>query len=113
MRKDGWAQGLLERLTVSKKRYETEKERPRDGDAIKQWLVGNLATHLEVDAETIDPKRSFVEHGLDSLDTIRFTDQIGEWLGLEFDEVLLYQYQSIDALALYLAEKLGLQEPVL
>jgi acyl carrier protein len=73
-------------------------------DAIRQWLVTQLAEQLGSAPQDIDGCQSFSEYGLDSLTGISLAGDLQEWLGISLSPTLLWEYPSVDTLAQYLAE---------
>lgn len=69
---------------------------------IQEWLVIYLAKSLEVETTEIDLQVSFDEYSLNSHDAIYLTGELEEWLGLELEATLLYEYTNIKELSEYL-----------
>jgi acyl carrier protein len=77
--------------------------------AAREWLINALAELLEVDPSTIDTRQPYARYGLDSSAAVGMTDSLGTWLGIEFDETLLYDHPTIEALCDHLVAR-GLVE---
>jgi acyl-CoA synthetase (AMP-forming)/AMP-acid ligase II/alkylation response protein AidB-like acyl-CoA dehydrogenase/acyl carrier protein len=71
---------------------------------LREWIMGWLSNRLRVPATQIDPKRSFADHGLDSLATVELTKALSDHLGRALDETLLWNFATIDAVADYLTQ---------
>jgi len=65
---------------------------------LRDFLARELAQILDVRAETLDPRRSFLEMGMDSLMAIRLLDRLGQGLEMKLDAVLAFEFDSLDAL---------------
>ena len=74
---------------------------------IEDWIVAYVADLLEIDSEEIDPALPFDRYGLDSSAAVGLTGDLEDWLGIEIDPTLLYDYPTIDSLANYLAATSG------
>jgi acyl carrier protein len=77
-----------------------------DSEAIKNWLVGYMATLLETESEKIDPTMPFERYGLDSSAMIVLSGDLQSWLGCQLEPTLLYDYPTIEMLALYLEKSI-------
>jgi acyl carrier protein len=74
-------------------------------DAITGWLVDRVASELKVAPETISLDESFSNIGLNSLNTLIITGELGEFLGFEeLNPSLLWDYPTIQKLAEHLTE---------
>ncbi|ELR96315.1 acyl carrier protein [Gloeocapsa sp. PCC 73106] len=69
---------------------------------VQQWLKNYVAELMEVAPETIDIGIPFDRYGLDSSAAIGLTGDLEDWLGIELDPTLLYDYPTIKALTQYL-----------
>lgn len=78
-----------------------------DADAIRRWLVSELAAKLMVDSSEVDPHQSIARYGIDSLGAVELKHSIETSLrvALPIDD-LLHNY-SIDQLA----EQIKAQRP--
>lgn len=72
---------------------------------IQDWLTNYLAELLEITPNEIDITISFDYYSLDSAAAVGLSGDLEEWLGYEFEPTLLYDYPTIEALAIYLAEE--------
>jgi acyl-CoA synthetase (AMP-forming)/AMP-acid ligase II/alkylation response protein AidB-like acyl-CoA dehydrogenase/acyl carrier protein len=82
-------------------------ERPRrasvkPGRALRSWIVTWLAQRLRVAESQIDPRRSFADHGMDSLAAVELAKALSDHLGRPLDETLLWNFANIDALLQFL-----------
>ncbi len=74
---------------------------------IQDWTVAYIADLLEIDPDEIDTALPFDRYGLDSTAAVGLTGDLEDWLGIEIDPTLLYDYPTIDSLAKYLAATSG------
>jgi acyl carrier protein len=73
-------------------------------DSISAWLCARIGTALQLDSAQIDPDITFDRYGLDSVQAIEVTADLGKALGLgELEPTLLYDYPTIQQLAVYAA----------
>ncbi|MEM9275439.1 MAG: AMP-binding protein [Cyanobacteria bacterium P01_F01_bin.143] len=79
-------------------------EKPQDEDAIAAWLIKNLARHLRIDPDEIDPEEPIAQYGLDSSVAVTLTDELANWLGHDFDPTLFWEYPTVAELVEYLAQ---------
>jgi acyl carrier protein len=70
---------------------------------IQAWLVSYLAESLEIDPDEVDVTIPFDRYGLDSSAAVGLIGELEDWLGCELDPTLLYDYPTIEVVALYLA----------
>jgi acyl-CoA synthetase (AMP-forming)/AMP-acid ligase II/alkylation response protein AidB-like acyl-CoA dehydrogenase/acyl carrier protein len=69
---------------------------------LKAWVVSWLAQRLRVSERQIDARRSFADHGVDSLTAVELAKALSDQLGRVLDETLLWNFATIDALLEYL-----------
>ena len=72
---------------------------------IQSWIVSYLAELLELDPNEIDLAIPFDNYGLDSAIAVGMTGDLEDWMGIELDPTLLYDYPTIEVLAQHLAEE--------
>jgi acyl carrier protein len=72
---------------------------------IQVWMVAYIAEILEVDSSKIDINVPFDRYGLDSSVAIGLTNELEEWLEIQLDPTLLYDYPTIDALVKHLTQE--------
>jgi long-chain acyl-CoA synthetase len=70
---------------------------------IEMWVREWLTEHLQVDGRAVPGDRSFFEYGMTSLTGLKLSAQLGEWLGRQLDDVLVWNHGTIDALVQYAA----------
>ncbi|VEP13515.1 7-keto-8-aminopelargonate synthetase-like enzyme [Hyella patelloides LEGE 07179] len=72
-------------------------------EAIEGWLIDKIADSLEIKPHEIDVQKDFADYGLDSVEAINISGELENYLGCRLSPTLLWDYQSIEALAKYLA----------
>ena len=70
---------------------------------IRSWCINHIATMLERRVAEIDPSVKFARLGLDSATIINLIIAAEEWLGIEVDPDIVYEYPSVNALSEHLA----------
>lgn len=71
--------------------------------AIRSFLIERIAQRLRLDPSALDSRQPLAGFGLDSLAAVQLAGELEEWLKRPLSPVLIYDYPSIDALALHLA----------
>ena len=71
---------------------------------IREWIVSYMSNLLEIEPDEVDVETTFARYGLDSSAAIVLTGDLGDWLGIQLDPTLVYDYPTIAAIADYLAE---------
>ena len=72
---------------------------------IQSWIVVYIANLLETEPEEIDITIPFDRYGLDSSAAIAMTGDLEDWLKVEIDPTLLYDYPTVSALVEHLASE--------
>ena len=75
---------------------------------IRDWCAGYLALLLDIPVQ-IDPNSKFASLGMDSALTVSFVLALEDWLKMEIDPELPFDYPTISQLAKYLST-LGLDQ---
>ncbi|MGA7953399.1 MAG: acyl carrier protein [Gloeobacterales cyanobacterium] len=89
----------LSEQQISRKIYTSEE--------IQDWLVNRLAQLLEIEPDEVEVDITFDRYGLDSSAAIGLTGDLADWLGMEIEPTLLYDYPTVEALAQYLGTELA------
>jgi acyl-CoA synthetase (AMP-forming)/AMP-acid ligase II/alkylation response protein AidB-like acyl-CoA dehydrogenase/acyl carrier protein len=71
-------------------------------ESIETWLAKWIADELEIEIDSIDTRKSFVQYGLDSVTAIRLIDDLEVWLRRQISPSLAWEYPSIEAVAQHL-----------
>lgn len=74
----------------------------RSREEIGQWLTEYLAFLLEEKPETIDVKLSFDSYGIDSATAVSLVADLEDWMGLELDPTIVYDYPTVTELGDFL-----------
>jgi acyl transferase domain-containing protein/acyl carrier protein len=74
-------------------------------DALKKWLVRELAQVLDISQEAIATNEPFSHFGLDSAKAVGLLNRLDEFLGRKIPVPLAWKYPTIEALANYLCGK--------
>lgn len=77
----------------------TPGERQHD---IKRWLTERLAEALHVAPETINPNQHFGYYGLDSLVAAQIAEALSDWLGVDLETMVMWDYPNINTLSEHL-----------
>jgi acyl carrier protein len=75
-------------------------------EEVQDWVMSYIAELLEVETEEIDITLPFSTYGLDSSVAVGLTGDLGDWLGLDLDPTLLYDYPTIKSLVEHLSSQL-------
>ena len=73
---------------------------------IQAWMVDYLSRLLNHHPKEIKVKVAFDRYGLDSSAAAVMSGDLEEWLKIDLDPTLMYDYPTIETLAQYLAEEL-------
>jgi acyl carrier protein len=87
------------------------EDRPLSAEAIRNWLISELAQRLKIEAQKIDVRKPLEQYGLDSLDAVLLSGELEDWVGQPLSPTLLYEYPTIEALTQHLSGVVGDQLP--
>jgi thioesterase domain-containing protein/acyl carrier protein len=76
----------------------------RSAAEIRDWIIDELASLQHIERSSIDPGAALYSLGADSLMAFGITGGLADWLGRELPATLMWDYPSIDAIALALAQ---------
>jgi len=107
-----WRQHTLDsELHIFSKQDNSEQQslqhKPQTIETIRAWLVGKISQQTNIAPQDIDIREPWAHYGLDSLQLVSLSGELGDLLGFKLSVTLGYDYPSIEALAQYLAEKLN------
>lgn len=74
-------------------------------EVISNWLIATLAKRLELDPQTIDTQKDFIDYGLSSLEAVNISGDLEIFLSRRLSPTLLWEHSSIEALSTALAEE--------
>jgi acyl transferase domain-containing protein/acyl-CoA synthetase (AMP-forming)/AMP-acid ligase II/pimeloyl-ACP methyl ester carboxylesterase/acyl carrier protein len=69
---------------------------------VENWLIDNIAQRLGVAAREIDTEEPFASMGLDSVQAVRVSAELEDYLKIELSPTIIYDYPNISSLAAYL-----------
>jgi thioesterase domain-containing protein/acyl carrier protein len=76
----------------------------RSAADIRDWIIGELARLQHIERSSIDAGAPLYSLGADSLMAFGITGALADWLDRELPVTLMWDYPSIDAIAVALAE---------
>jgi acyl carrier protein len=68
-------------------------------------MVNWLSKELKLELSAIEPSKSFADYGLDSVAAVELAQALGDWLGGELDATIAWNFPTIKALAVHLAQE--------
>ena len=71
---------------------------------IQDWLISYLLKLPEIEPDKVEVDIPFDQLGLDSSEAVVLTGDLADWLGLQLDPDLLFDYPTTETLAQHLAE---------
>lgn len=81
---------------------------PTSLQEIRQHLVQSLAKHLSVAPDSINHGQPFAELGFDSLQAVRFSAELEDWLKIKLPPTLMWECPNVNDLANQLATEMKL-----
>jgi acyl carrier protein len=66
---------------------------------IQRWLIAHISQLMEISIEEVNPLTSFDSYGLDSASAVAMISDLEDWLQIEIDPTLVYEYPTINELA--------------
>lgn len=78
-----------------------------NAEQIQTWLVNYLSKLLEINRDEVDVTAPFDRFGLDSATVVGMTGDLSEFLGVEVDPTLAYDYPTLEKFAAATARQLG------
>ncbi len=79
---------------------------------IRAWLAQRVATPLNLEPAAIDFDAPIDRFGLDSVEAVLLTGDLGEWLRIEVPPTLLYDAENLEAVCRWVAQQAGPEEAV-
>ncbi len=79
---------------------------PTGLEEIQTHLKTSLAQYLSIAPEAIDPEQAFSDLGFDSLQAVRFSGELEDWLKIKLPPTLLWEFPNVNELAEKLAREL-------
>lgn len=82
-----------------------EVSEPPNRSRIETWFRDVVAELTGIPAASVDVHAPLTRFGIDSATALIVTDMLAEWLRIDLDPTLLYEHDTIDALASYLERR--------
>jgi long-chain acyl-CoA synthetase len=97
--------GKILKRVLRDQRQQTMTAPPRavGGREIEAWVRDWIADNLPATGEDIAGDRSFFEYGMTSLLGLKLSSQLSAWLGRPLEDVLVWNYGTLNALVEYAA----------
>lgn len=73
-------------------------------EAIERWLIGRIAAATGGEAAAIDPDKVMEAYGLTSVIAVGLSAELEDWLGIDVDATIVWEYPTIAGLAAHLAD---------
>lgn len=70
---------------------------------IERWLADYVAKAARINPAAVDAERPFSHYDLDSVATVEMTADIEDWLGVQLEPTVIWDYPNIAALAGHLS----------
>lgn len=96
----------ISRLFPGKDSHKRASEHPPDVAEIQEWLVTRLSKRLGLPPDEMDIRQPLAQYGLDSRTALSLSGELEDWLGRELSPTLVWDYPTIEELALHLARPL-------
>ncbi|HEY7406554.1 MAG TPA: acyl carrier protein [Candidatus Angelobacter sp.] len=87
-----------------KKRKIVPVTEPPTEDTIRQWLITNIASVVNMDPAKIDVTQTFDNYGMDSLQAVSLSGDLEDWLKREISPTVVWDYPTVEQLSRHLAE---------
>jgi 8-amino-7-oxononanoate synthase len=87
-----------------KKRKIAPSTEPPTEEAIRIWLVTNIANVVNMDPSRIDARQTFDNYGLDSLQAVSLSGDLETWLNREISPTVVWDYPTVELLARHLSD---------
>jgi len=82
----------------------------KSSSEIQAFLINRIASILEMDAFSIDPRQPFTYYGLGSLQAVSLAGDLEVFLNCKLSPTLAWDYPTIELLANYLANKMQIKK---
>ncbi|MBZ5508324.1 MAG: acyl carrier protein [Acidobacteriia bacterium] len=86
-----------------KKRKVIPSTEPPTEEAIRTWLITNIASVVNMDPSSIDIRQTFDNYGLDSLQAVSLSGDLETWLNREISPTVVWDYPTVEQLAQHLS----------
>lgn len=72
---------------------------------VEEWLIEKIAEVTKKSASDIETDVQLIDYGINSVDAVRLSGDLEDWVGSELPASIVFQYPTISALAEYLSEE--------
>lgn len=87
-----------------KKRKVIPSTEPPTEEAIRTWLITNIASVVNMAPSSIDVRQTFDNYGLDSLQAVSLSGDLETWLNREISPTVVWDYPTVEQLAQHLSQ---------
>ena len=71
---------------------------------IQDWLVSQIAELAQISKEEINVSEPIENYGLDSMQAVVISGELGKWLNRELPPTLVWEFSTIELISLRLAD---------
>ena len=75
-------------------------------ERIVAWILSFVGGAKRSRHFTPKPSHRFEDFGLDSIGTVKLAVELSEWLGIDVDPVMAFEFPTVERLARHLAKEL-------
>lgn len=72
-------------------------------DDILDWICEYLSEGLEIPLDEVDINKTFLDYGFESSAAVSMVSGLEEWLGLEIEPTILFDYPTPETLSQFIA----------
>ncbi|YAF94567.1 MAG: AMP-binding protein [Nodularia sp. CChRGM 3473] len=76
-------------------------------ESIQRWIADHLNQEWKVPMQSIAPKKSFADYGLDSVMAVNLAQELEDWLNHPIEATIVWNFPTIESLANHLASELN------
>jgi 8-amino-7-oxononanoate synthase len=88
---------------LKKKKVLPSTEPPTE-EAIRGWLITNIASVVNMEPASINVRQAFDNYGIDSLQAVSLSGDLEIWLDREISPTVVWDYPTVEQLARHLSE---------
>jgi acyl carrier protein len=74
----------------------------QSNDAIREWIKEWISKETGMNPSLVADDENFVNFGISSAQGAMFSGDISDWLGINLDPTLIWDYPTIDALVAFI-----------
>ncbi|VEP13142.1 Polyketide synthase family protein [Hyella patelloides LEGE 07179] len=97
--------------TSRSERHFAPTKKNHQTSAVENWLINNIAQRLDVNTREINTEEPFASIGLDSVQAVRLSAELEDYLDIKLSPTVIYDYPNISSLAAYLTKSTKSYEP--